>query len=501
MARRKYNTVPSSELLNKITGEPVETMETEVNKVRKKIAKDLERDTDTIERIDVATDGLEDYDEVFGEEESELELEELGYPQNGVPEIISTLKSFVSISVQLQKTRLAAGNRLYAAIATAYGLSNEAKHKAPKKPKIVFDEDGNPIDTSAEKQKKEESKILKELVNEYKIISNAVLNDIYKKPAGNTWDNLDNEFKSLELSKAMMVKKSIIKLLAVPEDHAKIKYLKTFPLYMLTKAFIDFLDMEANHRKQLEYLLKQIPVYKHYLRHVDGVGPTMAAAIISKLDYTKDTVSKWIKYCGMDVVVNAETGEGVGRTNHKEHQVLRSYKKKTGEIDEKWSITYDPWIKAKLLGVLPTCISKSYSKKTEIGKQENIYYNIYLNYRHRIENDPNRQGTKMVTLKDGSTKEYKIFAPGRVHKMANRYMIKWLLIDLYVNWRAIEGLTSREPYQDEKMKNDDGSKHVSKIRTIDFSNPKKPTFVEIPWSEHEDPRYLCSSKFDRSILN
>ena len=84
--------------------------------------------------------------------------------------------------------------------------------------------------------------------------------------------------------------------------------------------------------------------------------------------------------------------------------------------------------------------------------------------------------------------------------MSNRYMVKWFLIDLYVNWRAIEGLTSREPYQDEKLHNDDGSKHVSRIRTMDYIDPDNPKFVEIPWNEHDDPRYLCSSKFDRSLL-
>ena len=493
MARRKYNII-----LNGTT--PVEEVE-KIKKVRKKIAKSIEKDTEIVDGLSEEHSELTDYDEVFGEDVEDI-IGDIGYPETGLPEIIRTLKSFVSISVQLQKTRMAAGGRLYSAVATAYGLDNTAKHKASKKPELKYDDEGNVIDVAAEKSKKEENSILKKLVEEFNIVNRQVLSDIYKSPIDEKEKGLDKKFKSLELSKSVLVKKTIHKLLAVPEDCANLKYLKTFPLYMLTKAYVDFLDMEKNHKDQLEYLLNQIPVYKHYLKHVRGVGPTMAAAIISKLDYTKDTFSKWIKYCGMDVVIDPETGKGVGRTNHKEHQILRDYERRDGTMDKKWSITYDPWIKSKLLGVLTTCISKDYFKIPEknVDKKKASYYGIYLNYKHRILNDPARQEVKTVVRADGTTKEYKVYNEGRVHKMANRYMIKFLLLDLYINWRAMEGLTSREPYQDEKLSNDDGSKHVSRIRTIDYFDPKNPEFVEIPWSEHDNPRYLCSSKFDKSVL-
>jgi hypothetical protein len=227
----------------------------------------------------------------------------------------------------------------------------------------------------------------------------------------------------------------------------------------------------------------------------------MSAALIAKLDYTRNTVSHWYKFCGIDVVIDPETGEGKGRTNHKEHQVLRDCKRKGGGIEPKWSITYDPWIKSKLLGVLTTTIGKAYGLQKKSGREHlNYYWKIWLEYRNRLQNDPGRKITKIVTDAKGKDKEVPVYTPARIAKMANRYMIKWFLLDLYIHWRALEGLTSRGPYQDEKLHNDDGSKHISIIRTMDYIDPEHPVMVEIPWSEHVNPRYMCSPNFDKSLL-
>ena len=322
-------------------------------------------------------------------------------------------------------------------------------------------------------------------------------------------NTLFSSFASFSMAKRTLVNNAIITLLNAPEDHINLKYIKNFPLYALFKTFIEFEEMEERHLAQLTSLINEIPVYKYYLKYIPGCGPTMSACMIAKLDYTKDTVSKWIKYCGIDVVIDPKTGTGVGRTNHKEHQILRDVKRKDGSIEPKWSITYEPWIKSKLLGVLPSTIGRAYAKciSDKNGREKyNYYWKIWLEYRNRIENDPARQITKVIdtvtkTGRPGKPKEVPVYPVGRIIKMCNRYMAKWFLIDLYINWRAIEGLTSREPYQDEKLRNDDGSKHVSKIRTVDYLDPSNPRFVEILWSDHTDPRYLCSPDFDRSILN
>jgi hypothetical protein len=48
---------------------------------------------------------------------------------------------------------------------------------------------------------------------------------------------------------------------------------------------------------------------------------------------------------------------------------------------------------------------------------------------------------------------------GHRHRAAIRYMVKMWMIELYKNWREIEGLPVRPPYQEDKP----GHKHKATV--------------------------------------
>jgi hypothetical protein len=208
--------------------------------------------------------------------------------------------------------------------------------------------------------------------------------------------------------------------------------ISTFTEYALVSGYIELERVETEHFRRLETALNEVPIYTEFLSKVRGIGPAMAGVIVSEFDIhrAKYPSSLWA-YAGLDV-----GPDGLGRSRRREHLVKRQYKNAKGEDAERDSITYNPWLKTKLMGVLAPSFLKSKSP----------YADHYKNYRHRIESDPAR------TIKDkpGFSKENE-WSKMRRHEAAMRYAIKMFLIDLYKAWRALEGLEVHPPYSEAKQ--------------------------------------------------
>lgn len=179
---------------------------------------------------------------------------------------------------------------------------------------------------------------------------------------------------------------------------------------------------EKQHFSRLEKILREFPVYTGFLRDVKGVGPAMAGVIISEIDITRarHPSSLW-KYCGLDVAQ-----DGAGRSRRKEHQVDQEYLDKNKETQVKKGISFNPFIKTKLIGVLGSSFLRA---------GDNKYSQIYNGYKNRLENHPaHKEKTK-----------------GHRHNMAIRYMVKQFLVDLHAEWRTVEGLPTSAPYSEGKL--------------------------------------------------
>ena len=192
----------------------------------------------------------------------------------------------------------------------------------------------------------------------------------------------------------------------------------------LVANYLELEEQEKTHFRRLGNILKDYPIYNNFLAGTTGVGPAMAGVIISEIDITKAEYPSSIhKYAGLDVA-----GDGQGRSRRKEHLEDSEYVDADGVVQTKRGITFNPFLKTKLVGVLGSSFIKQSPDKCK-------YRKVYDDYKHRIENmDAHKEKTK-----------------GHRHNMAVRYMIKIFLIDLYNEWRALEGLPVAPTYTEAKL--------------------------------------------------
>ena len=192
----------------------------------------------------------------------------------------------------------------------------------------------------------------------------------------------------------------------------------------LVDNYLELEVQEKSHFRRLGNILKGYPIYNEFLLGVTGVGPAMAGVMLSEIDITKaEYPSSLHKYAGLDVA-----SDGQGRSRKKEHLEDSEYVDAEGEVKVKKGITFNPFLKTKLVGVLGSSFIKQSPDKC-------VYRKIYDDYKHRLEHmDAHKEKSK-----------------GHRHNMAVRYMVKMFLVDLYNAWRRIEGLPVAPTYSEAKL--------------------------------------------------
>jgi hypothetical protein len=190
--------------------------------------------------------------------------------------------------------------------------------------------------------------------------------------------------------------------------------------FELTRYYLTMLRDEEELGRSIARLVAEFRIWKEFLEDVRGCGPITSAVVISELDPHKARhISSFWKYAGLDV------SEGKGRSRKAEHLVDVEYTTSDGEQATRKSITFNPFLKTKLVGVLASSFLRSASP----------YREYYDNYKTRLENRPD--------LAEESK--------GHRHNMAMRYMVKMFLKDLWLAWRVIEGLPVEPDYAEAKL--------------------------------------------------
>lgn len=200
-------------------------------------------------------------------------------------------------------------------------------------------------------------------------------------------------------------------------------------------------EQEKVIEKRLAKVLNQYPIWTGWLKGVKGVGTISAAHIISEIDiHIATNASKITQYAGM----NPGMVRGKKRKNLPNgafetittNTLVRGDKATSGFI-----LPYNKRLKTALLGVLADSFIKS----------QNYYcMEFYYPYKERLANSDklvkeNKGGGKVVEI------PWKEATPNHRNMAARRYMIKMFLHDLYAQWREIEGLPVRPPYQEEYL--------------------------------------------------
>ena len=79
-----------------------------------------------------------------------------------------------------------------------------------------------------------------------------------------------------------------------------------FSEFALVQQYDKLVEAEESSFKQISYAVKGFDIYRNFLEDVKGVGPTMAAVIISGFDIHKaEYPSSLWAYAGLDVVKGA----------------------------------------------------------------------------------------------------------------------------------------------------------------------------------------------------
>ncbi len=230
-------------------------------------------------------------------------------------------------------------------------------------------------------------------------------------------------------------------------NHAH-KYLKVgFGEYEIITdaAMLVFVDL---YEKQLEYeekmakviakIVQQHPLWDAFLAGVKGCGPLMSAVILSEFDIHKaERISQFWSYAGLDVAA-----DGRGRGRYKEHLVKQKYLDKDGKEQEKDGITFNPFLKTKLVGVLATCFLKQ-------SPDECKYRKIYDDYKRRLENHVKYGiANDAARIAEAKAQGWKYAPKAHRHAMAMRYCIKMFLQDCWIAWRELENLPVTLPYHE-----------------------------------------------------
>ncbi len=211
--------------------------------------------------------------------------------------------------------------------------------------------------------------------------------------------------------------------------------ISTYTELCLLAQYVGLEKAETEHFTRLGKILTEFPIWNEFLLDVKGVGPAMAGVIISEFDIHKARYpsSMWA-YAGLDVA-----SDGRGRSKKKEHLKEHDYTDKDGKPATKMGITFNPFLKTKLVGVLGSSFLRT---------GESPYAALYYAYKHRMESHV-RYGVQNDKVKDDAG--HALTSKLRRHNMAIRYMIKMFLVDLYKAWREIGGLPVAPPYSEAKL--------------------------------------------------
>ncbi len=201
----------------------------------------------------------------------------------------------------------------------------------------------------------------------------------------------------------------------------------------LVDAYDDSKDIEENLVKSLNKELKGIPVYDKFLKQTKGIGPMMAAVIISEYDIHKaHTISAMVQFTGLN------PGLVKGRKMKNGKIVVTDDMIRGDKLTAGYLAPYNARLRTKMVGVLGASFLKARSP----------YAKFYYDYKNRLENEAREIEGREGKMWNETTAKHR-------HNAAIRFMMKAFIRDLYYAWREIEGLPTRCPYEEEYL----GIKH------------------------------------------
>lgn len=399
-------------------------------------------------------------------------------------ENVEVLRTMVRSVYDLQGIRIQMGNRITANWKSKLGLTSEGLTEA--------------------QLESQERKVLELLRKDYNRITDGIVEEGDKAAAKIP---SERKFKGTEL-------------------------ISSYAELVLIDQYMRILNSEEKMFSSLSYVLKKEPIYTEYLQDVEGIGPAMAAVILSEIDLSKANYpsSLW-KLSGLDTVTVGKYKDGngtefyipgwqveefytthepdetmfahgkypvtfvtVGRSKQEHCLVIKDYVAKDGTIKQKKSITFNPFLKTKLVGVLASSflrVSNTTVNGIKMGKARRLEYaknldftedkDSSLNLDEQVTNFLRERGYNVNVQPSPYARiyyeyrnrlkympEHKEKSDMHKHRMACRYVVKMFLNEFYAEGRKIMGLPVMPPYAEAKL----GLTHgVADTAKENFYNP------------------------------
>lgn len=344
-----------------------------------------------------------------------------------VDSVRNNIRAMLANIYDIQKLRIQSGNRLVASFLNL-NTNSHMREKIMydyKQGKIQLDEDGKIPDVyfegidepKASHKKKgtdtevDNDNVLSKAVADFTLLTSSI-------------------FEGRNISRSSPTDAQVEKALKAV-DQSTLNFHWNLSDYRMAETYLTIYNAEDIAVKAISKIVVQHPMWDAFFKDIKGCGPLMAAVCIGYFDIHRARYpSSFWKYAGLDVVVNTD---GVAEGRAKRHIEEVEYIDKDHRIKTKRGITYNNYLRSKLIGVLGPCILKLSRTKLEDGTSlPTGYAKAYYDYRHRIENRP--------------VNEDKPLTPRHIHNMAIRYMVKQFIRDFWIVWRKYEGYDIGQPY-------------------------------------------------------
>jgi len=199
---------------------------------------------------------------------------------------------------------------------------------------------------------------------------------------------------------------------------------------------VDSLKAESTRLEAaMQRTLRGIPIYQHFLKHVFGCGPVVAAYLVADVDIRKAVkISNLRRYCGLAVIngsLERRSGapKAIGGTG-----------------------TYNAEIRTRLFQMF-SAMWKNAAKSGKTSK----YLRIWTDYKHRMQHSERlvdaavnpKDGLVDGKIVNGSGKT--VSARGHINSTGWHKAADVFVEDLYVIWRALEGLEVWPSYYTAKL--------------------------------------------------
>ena len=415
-----------------------------------------------------------------------------------------TLRAFVRGAYALQKQRIQTGNRICANFKAKLG-------QAPGQSEETLDPESKKILAQIRALN---DKLASALVQE---VDDETENEFEEESKPGVPKPSAAETKSLGLVSELIQRRYKLITEGKKNIPSKSKFIgdaviSNYAEFCLIQNYFDLEKQENQQFARLAGIVEDFPIYTEWLKDVQGCGHIMSGVIISEIEIEKAKYasSLW-KLAGLGV-----EPDGKGTSRRAEHLVKVKYTDAQGKEAERDSITFKPFLKTKLIGVLATSFQRTNSPYLqEYWNYLRRIENMYVHATWRLESGSNPKGfptliagiwqhkktgelvfqkpakiakpeptadnpkpkapaspwTELKKLPESSVSGDGKTTPkimtlgdtvwsygksrGHRHRMAMRYMIKQFLAALYLNWKRIAGLPVMPSYAEAKL----GLKH------------------------------------------